>query len=53
MRSLSMLLMHVLALPAFFLGFILIYRSAWIDGFMNTGLGIVFNALMLMCILLG
>lgn len=53
MRSLSMLLMHVLALPAFFLGFILIYRSAWIDGFMNAGLGIVFNALMLMCILLG
>jgi len=48
-----MLLIHVLAIPVFFLSFILIYRSAWMNQFLEAGLGIVFNALMLMCILIG
>ena len=51
--SVTMLLLHCIAIPVFFLGFILIYGSSWIDSFLNTGLGIVFNALMLTCILIG
>ncbi len=51
--SVPTLLTHVIALPAFFLGFILIYDSQWISSFLDAGLGIVFNALMLTCILIG
>lgn len=51
--SISTLLLHALAMPLFFLGFILIYDSIWIDSFLDTGLGIIFNALMLMCIMIG
>lgn len=51
--SVSALLLHVLAMPVFFLGFILIYQSDWMISFLNTGLGVVFNVLMLMCILIG
>ena len=51
--SVPMLLTHILALPAFFMGFILIYESEWISRFLDTGLGVVFNALMLTCILIG
>ena len=51
--SVPTLLTHVLATPAFFLGFILIYNSQWISRFLDAGLGVVFNALMLTCILIG
>lgn len=51
--SVPTLLTHVLAMPAFFLGFILIYDSEWIRTFLDAGLGVVFNALMLTCILIG
>ena len=51
--SLTTLLLHVLAMPVFFLGFILIYDSLWIDAFLEAGLGVIFNALMLMCIMIG
>ena len=51
--SVSMLLLHCLALPIFFLGFILIYDSSWIDRFLSAGLGVVFNTLMLTSILTG
>jgi len=51
--SVPSLLTHVIALPAFFLGFIQIYDSQWISSFLDAGLGIVFNALMLTCILIG
>ena len=51
--SVPALLLHVLALPVFFLGFILGYQSTWQVSFLNAGLGTVFNALMLMCILIG
>lgn len=47
------LLLHVIGIPVFFLGFILLYDSLWIDRFLDTGLGAVFNALMLTCILIG
>jgi len=53
MVSVSTVLIHVFAIPAFFLGFILIYDSQWIDRFLEVGLGIVFNTLMLTCILIG
>ena len=51
--SVTTLLLHVLVMPVFFLGFILIYRSAWMLAFLDAGLGVVFNALMLTCILIG
>jgi len=51
--SIPMMLLHCLALPVFFLGFILIYSSTWIDGFLLAGNGVVFNALMLTSILIG
>ena len=47
------LLLHVLAMPVFFLGVILVYESSWQMEFLNAGLGVVFNTLMLMCILIG
>jgi hypothetical protein len=50
--SLSTLLLHVFAMPVFFLGFILIYSSEWIDSFLDAGLGVIFNTLMLTCILI-
>lgn len=51
--SVPTLLTHILAIPAFFLGFILIYDSQWISAFLDTGLGIVFNTLILTSILIG
>lgn len=51
--SVETLLLHIFGLPTFFLGFILIYDSQWIDSFLDTGLGIIFNTLMLTSILLG
>jgi len=51
--TIPMLLMHCMALPVFFLGFILIYDSRWMDLFLETGHGTVFNALMLTSILIG
>jgi len=45
--------LHIVAVPVFFLGFILIYESHWMLQFIDAGKGDVFNALMLTCILLG
>ncbi len=48
------LFLHILALPVFFLAFILIYESEWMDRFLNAnGEMMIFNALMLTCILIG
>ncbi len=51
--SVTTLILHALAMPVFFLGFILIYDSHWMTGFLDAGLGIVFNVLMLTSILIG
>lgn len=51
--SVATMLVHILAIPAFFLGFILIYESIWTTEFLSAGLGVVFNTLMLTCILIG
>ena len=52
--SLTVLLLHVFAMPVFFLGFILIYESRWIMEFLHTGPEMeVFNTLMLTSILIG
>ena len=52
--SLTVLLLHVFAMPVFFLGFILIYESRWIMEFLHTGAEMeVFNTLMLTSILIG
>lgn len=47
------MLVHVITIPVFFLGFILLYESQWMVKFMSIGHGVVFNALMLTCILIG
>lgn len=51
--SLTTLLLHVFVLPVFFLSFILIYDSQWMTEFLDTGLGTIFNVLMLSSILIG
>lgn len=51
--SLTVLLLHVLAMPIFFLGFILIYESRWMMDFLEINLGAVFNVLMLTSIMIG
>ena len=51
--SVITLLLHVIAMPVFYLGFILIYQSGWMISFLDAGLGAVFNVLMLTCILIG
>lgn len=54
LHSWSAMLLHVLALPIFFLAFILFYESEWMSTFLETGTNkIVFNALMLFSILIG
>lgn len=55
--SVPAMLVHVITIPLFFLGFVLMYDSTWIyeiitDGSMNND-QIVFNTLMLTSILLG
>lgn len=51
--SVSVMILHCLVIPVFFLGFILIYDSSWIDRFLETGNGTIFNTLMLMSIMIG
>lgn len=51
--SVATTLVHILAIPVFFLGFILIYESQWTMTFLSAGIGLVFNSLMLTCILIG
>lgn len=51
--SVSSLLLHIFLVPVFYLCFILFYASEWIMEFYDAGLGIVFNTLMTMCILIG
>ena len=48
------MLWHVLAMPVYFLGFILFYKSAWMVRFLDANREMtIFNTLMLMCILIG
>ena len=53
--SLSAMFVHILALPAFFLSFILIYESHWMFAFLHTGdeMSVVINTLILTLILIG
>lgn len=51
--SVVVMLVHILAIPVFYLGYILIYESRWMIDFLNVGHGDVFNTLMLTCILIG
>ena len=51
--SVVTMLVHIIVIPVFFLGFILIYESRWAMDFLAAGNGEVFNALMLTSILIG
>lgn len=53
MLSIPVMLLHCIIVPVFFMGFILIYNSAWVDRFIETGNGAIFNTLMLTSILIG
>lgn len=55
-QSVPVLILHVLVVPLFFLSFVLLYESAWMDRFLGMGkdsITLVFNVLMLFCILIG
>jgi len=51
--SVTTTILHIVAIPVFFLGFILIYESRWMMAFLEVGGGTVFNTLMLTCIYIG
>ena len=52
--SIPALLLHVICIPAFYLGFILIYESQWMARFLDGGnANDIFNVLILTCILIG
>jgi len=51
--SITVMLLHVLAMPVFFLAFILIYESQWMLEFLEIGQGYMVNALLISCILIG
>ena len=52
--SVTVMLWHVLAMPVYFLGFILFYKSAWMVRLLDANREMtIFNTLMLMCILIG
>lgn len=55
--SVPALLVHIIAVPLFFLGFVLMYDSVWLNDIISGGTGnndqIVFNTLMVTSILLG
>lgn len=53
MLSVTTAMIHIFAMPVFFLGFILIYDSSWIDAMLDAGLGVIFNTLMVTSILMG
>lgn len=49
----SMMILHILAMPVFFLGFVLIYQSQWMTDFLSVAPGPTINTLLLTCILIG
>lgn len=52
--SVATMLLHILAVPVFYLSFILVYESRWIEHFLDANRDmVIFNALMLTCILIG
>lgn len=53
LTSPTAMLMHILALPVFFLGFVLIYQIQWIQAFLNVVHEPTVNTLLLTCILIG
>lgn len=52
--SVNTMLLHVIGVPAYFLAFILAYKSQWMVRFLDGhGEQFILNVLMLMCILIG
>jgi len=52
--SLTTMFLHILVIPVFFLGFILIYQSTWMNRFLESNHNmLIFNVLMLTSILIG
>lgn len=51
--SITVIFLHIFAMPVFYLAFILIYESQWMLEFLDTGHGYMVNALLISCILIG
>jgi hypothetical protein len=51
--SVAAMLVHIIIIPVFLLGFVLIYESQWAIAFLSAGNGAIFNILILTSILLG
>lgn len=51
--SITVIFLHIFAMPVFYLAFILIYESQWMLEFLDTGYGYMVNALLISCILIG
>ena len=51
--SITVMLLHILAMPVFYLAFIPIYESQWMLQFLDIGQGYMVNALLISCILIG
>lgn len=51
--SVAAMLVHIIIIPVFLLGFVLIYESQWAIDFLSAGNGAIFNILILTSILLG
>lgn len=52
-HSLTATILHVIAIPVFFIGFVLIYESHWMLRYMDIGPGSTINTLLLASILVG
>jgi hypothetical protein len=52
-HSVTATILHIIGIPVFCIGFVLIYESQWMTEFLNAGLGTIFNVLMLSSILIG
>ena len=52
-HSITATILHIIAIPVFFIGFVLIYESAWMLRYLEIGPGSTINTLLLASILVG
>lgn len=52
-HSITATMLHIIGIPVFFIGFVLIYESSWMVRFLEIAQGTTFNTLMLVSILTG
>ena len=52
-HSITATILHIIAIPVFFIGFVLIYESHWMLRYLEIGPGSTINTLLLASILIG